>query len=289
MPQPQGYAFWVVGAERAFLRDAYHTFLRLRWPLSIGLIALAFMVVNLIFAVIYFEVGGVAGLNATSFFDALVFSVQTIGTIGYGVMHPESHMANIVMIVESIVGIVFTALITGLVFAKFSRATARMAFSTNALITNHDGVPTLMFRCGNMRSNIIVDAHLRVSAGFTRKTIEGGTFYKLYDLPLVRDHMSGLRRGWLAMHVIDEQSPFHQMTAELLDKHEVELEISLIGLDNVTIQTVHGMHNYTDKQIKYGYRFVDLLSLLPEGDVLVDVTKFDSIVPDDQPRDSVPI
>ena len=285
---PQGYAFWVLGAQRAFLRDAYHSFLRVPWAASIGLIALAFVLVNLVFAAVYYVVGGVAGLNASSFFDALVFSVQTIGTIGYGVMHPESHAANIVMIVESIAGIIFTALVTGLVFAKFSRATSRMMFSQNALITTHDGQLTLMFRCGNMRSNVIVDAQLRVSAGFTRKTVEGGNFYRLYELPLVRHHMTGLRRGWLAMHVIDDQSPFYQMDAEALDRHEVELDISLMGLDDVTMQTVHGSHQYTDKQIKFGHRFVDMMRVLPGGDVLVDLTKFDSIVPEHQPRDSVP-
>ena len=291
IPQPQGSGFWVVGAQRTILRDAYHTFLRMSWTLSIGLIAIAFILVNLVFAVIYYGVGGVEGLHAGSFFDALVFSVQTMGTVGYGVMHPDSHAANIVMIVESIVGIVFTALVTGLVFAKFSRATSRMAFSTNVLITRHDGALTLMFRCGNRRSNIIVEAHLRVIAGFKRTTLEGGRFYKMYDLPLVREHMAGLRRGWLAMHVIDERSPFHQLDAKALDDHEVELEISLMGLDDVTMQTVHGMHHYTDRQIKFGYRFVDIMTQLPDGDVLIDLTKFDSLEPDAPSgvaRDSVP-
>jgi inward rectifier potassium channel len=275
-----GYSFWVVGAERAILRDAYHTFLQLRWSLSIGLIALAFVLVNLVFAAIYYFVGGVDGLNQHSFFDAYVFSVQTIGTIGYGVMHPESHAANIVMIAESITGIIFTALVTGLVFAKFSRATGRMAFSTNCVITQHDGVPTLIFRCGNRRSNIIVEASLRVLASFTRVTAEGNTFYKGYDLELVRDHMTGMRRGWTAMHVIDETSPFYQQTSADLEKAEVELEISLVGMDDVTMQTVHAMHHYSDKQIKFGYKLVDTLYPLPNGDMLVDLTKFDLIEPD---------
>jgi hypothetical protein len=88
--QQAGYSIWVHGAQRTLLRDAYHTFLRLRWSASIGLIAAAFMVVNLVFAAVYYFVGGVEGLRDKSFFDALVFSVQTIGTIGYGVMHPAS-------------------------------------------------------------------------------------------------------------------------------------------------------------------------------------------------------
>jgi inward rectifier potassium channel len=241
-----------------------------------------------VFAAIYLAVGGVAGLHNESFFDALVFSVQTLGTIGYGVMHPESHAANIVMIVESIVGIIVTALVTGLVFSKFSRPAGRMKFSVNALITPHDGKPTLMFRCGNQRSNVIVEAQLRVVASFTQITVEGHSFYKGHELKLVRDHMTGLRRGWTAMHVIDETSPFYGKDAATLAKAEVEIEVSLIGMDDVTMQTVHAIHHYTDKQILFGHRFVDTIRSLPNGDMVLDLTKFDVVVPLVESRDSVP-
>ncbi|HET7373984.1 MAG TPA: ion channel [Gemmatimonadaceae bacterium] len=285
--QPQGYTLWYVGDRGIGLRDAYHWFLRGRWPTSIALIGLAFLVVNLAFAVVYMAVGGVEGLRASSFFDSFVFSVQTLGTIGYGVMHPESHAANCVMIVEAITGIIFTALVTGLVFTKFARATARVAFSENAVITPHDGKPTLIFRCGNRRANVIVEAQLHVICSRTTKTVEGETFYKLYDLKLVRDRQAGMRRGWTVLHVIDETSPLYQLTAADLEKYEVELEISLVGLDDVTMQTVHTIHHYSDKQIKHGHRFEDTIRGLPNGDVLVDMTKFNAIVPDTVPRDSV--
>ena len=278
--QQAGYTIWVAGAERAVLRDAYHSFLRIRWAASIGLIAIAFMLVNLVFAAVYFEVGGVEGLHAGSFFDALVFSVQTIGTIGYGVMHPESHAANVVMIVESIAGIIFTAVVTGLVFAKFSRTTGRIGFSTTAVITAHEGVPTLMFRVGNRRSNVIVEATLHVVASFTHTTLEGSLFYRMHDLQLVRNRMGGMRRGWVVMHPIDETSPFHGLTAADLKRLEVELEISLLGFDDVTLQTVHAMHQYTDTQIKFGERFADTLATLPNGDMVLDLTKFDATVSD---------
>ena len=278
--QQLGYSFWVHGAERTILRDAYHTFLRLRWSASIGLIVLGYMIINVAFASAYLAVGGVEGLHDQSFFDALVFSVQTIGTIGYGVMHPASHAANIVMIVESITGIVVTALVTGLVFAKFSRATGRLAFSKYCVVTKHEGQDTLMFRCGNQRSNMIVEASVRVLAGFTRVTAEGVTFFKGYDLELVRDHMTGLRRGWIVMHVIDETSPFYGLDAAALAKAEVELEISLVGMDDVTMQTVHAIQRYSDSHIKFGFKLVDTLYPLPNGDMLLDLTKFDLIEPD---------
>jgi len=279
---------WVVGQRRRPLRDAYHTFLQLPWPASLGVILLALFVANLVFASIYFCVGGVQGARSGSFFDDLSFSVQTMATIGYGVMNPKSPGAQSVMIVESLVGIIFTALATGLVFAKFARASGRVRFSQHAVITPHEGKPTLMFRCGNERSNTIVEAQVRVMAGFTTITSEGQRFYKLQDLKLVRDHMTGMRRGWNVMHVIDETSPLYGRDAADLEKCELELEVALIGLDDVTLQTVHTIHSYGDKQIRFGHRFVDTMRALPNGDILVDLTLFDATVPDDQPRASVP-
>lgn len=275
-----GYTFWVVGEERAILRDAYHTFLRLRWSASIGLIVLAVIAANLVFAAVYYETGGVEGVAADSYFDALSFSVQTMATIGYGVMHPQSQAAESVMIVEALFSIILTALATGLVFAKFSRATGRIAFSRNAVICRHEGQPTLMFRCGNKRSNVIVEAHLRVIASFLTTTAEGQTFYRLRDLALVRDRMAGMRRGWTVMHVIDETSPLYGMDVEAMAKAELEMEISLVGLDDVTMQTVHTIHQYSDRDIKLGHKFVDTMHSLPNGDIVLDLTKFDAIEPD---------
>lgn len=287
VPQQGGYTIWTIGDERAPLRDAFHTFLRLRWAYAIALIAAAVVVINVAYAGLYVAVGGIEGARSGSLWDAFLFSVQTLGTIGYGVMHPHSNAANTVMIAESITGIVVIAIITGLVFTKFARPNARVAFSTHAVITQHEGKPTLMFRCGNRRSNLIVNAEMRVTAAFARVTAEGDFYYKLYDLELVRGRMSGLRRGWTAMHVIAEDSPLHGMDAAALTKAEAELEVSIIGIDDVLMQTVYSSHQYTDKQIKFGYRFAETLSNLPNGDLVFDLRNFDVIVPDDRPRDSV--
>ena len=271
---------WIVGDERAVLRDAYHTFLRLPWPASLGLIMLALFAANIGFALIYYQVGGVEGAHVGSFFDDLSFSVQTMATIGYGVMNPKSGAAQSVMIIESLFGIIFTALATGLVFAKFSRATGRIQFSSHAVITSHEGKPTLMLRVGNKRSNVIVEAQLRMVAALLTKTAEGHTFYAMKDVTLVRERMAGLRRGWTVMHVIDENSPFWGKNAQALADAELEIECALTGLDDVTLQTVHMIHIYTDKDIKFGHRFVDSMKTLSNGDVLLDLTKFDAIVPE---------
>jgi inward rectifier potassium channel len=286
--QQAGYTIWVNGAERTRLRDAYHTFLRLRWSYSLAAIALGFFVVNVIFAVIYLMVGGLDGVRHGSFFDSLMFSVETLGTIGYGVMHPSSGAASVVVIVESITGIIITALITGLVFSKFARATARIAFSRTAVICNHEGKQTLMFRCGNERSNVIVEAKMHVVLSMTKVDERGEQFYKIYDLPLHRDRMGGMRRGWTVRHTIDDKSPLFGLDAEAITKGECEIEVALMGFDDVTLQTVYALHQYNDKQILIGHRLVDTLTIFDNGDLMFDMTKFHDTVVDDAPASTSP-
>lgn len=286
--QQAGYTIWVHGAQRTRLRDAYHTYLRLPWGYSLALIGLGFFTVNLIFAVIYLIVGGVDGVAHGSFFDSLMFSVETLGTIGYGVMHPSSGAASIIVIVESITGIIITALITGMVFSKFARATSRIAFSRNAVICRHDGMPTLMFRCGNERSNVIVEAKIHVVLSMTKFDDHGSQYYKIYDLPLVRDRMGGMRRGWTLMHKVDESSPLHGLDAAAITKAECEIEVAIMGFDDVTMQTVYALHQYNGKQILPGHRLVDTLTIYDSGDLLFDITKFHDTVVEDAPASASP-
>jgi inward rectifier potassium channel len=285
--QQGGYTIYVRGEEHTRLRDLYHNFLQWRWPVSLGLIAAGFLAVNLIFATVYFVIGGVDNMPPGSFWKALVFSVETLGTIGYGVMSPSSKAAETVMMIEAVSGLIVTALATGLVFSKFARATARVAFTTNMVVASHEGKPTLTFRIGNRRSNAIVDAHLSAHLSLTKITAEGETFYKLHDLKLVRERMGAMRRGWVAMHVIDESSPLYGMDAAALAKAEAEVEVSLTGLDDVMMQTVHSLHVYSDQHIKFGYRFADTFTAVGNGDYLLDLTQFDVVVPEGTPRDSV--
>jgi inward rectifier potassium channel len=282
----QGSTFYVIGDERMLLRDAYHIFLRLPWPASLGLIAAGFLAVNVAFAALYYFVGGISGTDGT-FFDALSFSIQTLATIGYGAMYPASRVASVIMWFESIVSLILTALATGLVFSKFARPTTRVAFSRYAVITHHEGNRTLVFRAGNRRSNVIVEATIHVVAVFTTTTAEGKLFYKAVDLPMVRDRQVGMTRGWTLMHVIDQDSPLHEIDTHKLKQLELELYIALTGIDDVSMQTVHAIHKYNDEEIKVDHHFEDTLLALDNGEFAVDMTKFDVVVPDATARDSV--
>src|SRR5262249_55149008 len=150
-------------------------------------IVAVFLLLNAAFAGLYLLTGGLANARPGSFADAFYFSVQTMGTIGYGAMYPVSPAANILMVAEAVIGLLVTAVGPGLVFTKFSQSNARIVFGHHAAIAPMDGVPTLMFRIGNARGNTIVEATIRVVLIRTERTKEGMLFYRMYDLPLSRE------------------------------------------------------------------------------------------------------
>jgi inward rectifier potassium channel len=205
--------------------------------------------------------------------------VQTMGTIGYGAMYPDTRVANVLVVGESLVGLLLTALATGLVFAKFSLSRARVVFTRTAVIAPMNGAPTLMFRFGNERGNQIVNAHIQVVLMRTERTAEGGTFYRSYDLKLVRDRALSLSRSWSAMHVIDRDSPLHGQTPESILAQEVELHVMVLGTDDTTMQGIHASHRYFAPHIHWGMRFVDILSETADGNMLLDLRRFHETQP----------
>jgi len=273
------YTFKVVGAPATPLRDFYHSLLRQSWRVTFAVITAVFLTVNGLFAFAYLAVGGIHNARAGSFADAFFFSVQTFGTIGYGAFYPESTGANLVMVAESIVSLTMVALATGLVFAKFSRPTARMDFTHHAVISPMNGVPTLAFRIGNRRGNRIVDAQIRVALTRTERTSEGKVFYRMIDLALSRDRVPSLSRSWNVLHVIEGQSPLLGATPESLERDEVELIASVVGYDDTTMQAIHASHLYMTRAIVWGARHADILTELPDGTLLVDVNNFHVLEP----------
>ncbi|MFO0628040.1 MAG: ion channel [Polyangiales bacterium] len=282
MSPPRGratYKVTVVGApHESALRDAYHFFLRVTWPRALGLLVAAYLGLNAVFAVGYVLLGGVAHAAPGSLFDAYSFSVQTLGTIGYGAMYPETRAAQALVMLESVVALLFTALSTGLLFAKFSQPVGRVAFASYVTVAPMDGVPTLMVRVGNERGNAIVDAQVRLVLMRTVKTREGVTFYRMEDLAPRRDRTPAMNRSWTVMHPLDARSPMHGATPESLAREEAEVMVSLVGVDDTSYQPVHARTIYEAHQVLFGARHADVLSETPEGDVVLDVRRFDEVV-----------
>jgi inward rectifier potassium channel len=268
------YEVRVVGDRRAPLRDFYHGLLKRPWWVTIAAISGAFLFANAVFAVGYMLAGGIAHVGPRLFLDDFFFSVQTMGTIGYGAMYPESAAANILVVAESITSLTLTALATGLVFAKFSRSTARLVFTREAVISPVDGVPTLMFRVSNQRGNRIVDAQIRSVLVRNEKTGEGKTFYRMLDLRLTRERALSLSRSWSVMHPISRESPLYGRTPEQLASDETEIGVMVIGLDETSMQPLHASHQYFARQVLWGARHADILSEAEDGNLILDLNKF---------------
>lgn len=278
-PQGADYRIKVIGHRPTPLRDFYHALLQMPWAGTFAVISGLYLLANAVFAFGFYCTGGVVNAEPGSFADDFFFSVQTMGTIGYGAMYPHSLPAHVLVVAESIVGLLITALSTGLVFAKFSLSRGRVQFTRNAVISLMNGVPTLMFRLGNERGNQIVNAEFRVVFVRTEKTREGMTFYRSYELPLMRDRAISLSRSWNAVHVIGPDSPLHGHSPESFAAQEVELQVMVMGIDDITMQPVHASHRYFARNILWGARLVDILSEDKEGDMLLDLRRFHDTEP----------
>ena len=269
----------VVNAPKDFWGDLYHELLGAPWSVTISFIAALVLAVNVLFALVYLLTGGIAHARHGSFNDAFFFSVQTMGTVGYGAMYPEGLGANLAVTAETVAALVVAALATGLVFTKFSVPVARLEFARSAVLYRQDGIRTLAIRMANRRGNFIVEASVRVTVVRAETTAEGLFFYRMYDLPLVRDHSSAVGRSWLILHRIDERSPLHDMTAESVLTADVEIQVAVTGLDGTTAQTLHGRHRYLPEDLRFGVRYADMLTAKPDGRLQLDYAKLHDVAP----------
>lgn len=264
-------------AGLSIFTDLYHRLLTDSWPTLLGFILAAYVFANSIFALIYWIDGGVAGARRGSFSDMFFFSVQTMATIGYGRMSPTTFLSNAVMSFEALFGLVGLALMTGLVFAKFSLPTARVRFSNLAVVSRHNGEPTLMFRMANLRANRIVEATIHVALTRVEKTAEGETVRRWYDLAMQRERSALFALSWTAQHRIDQTSPLFGATRESLTSQDAGLTVSIIGLDETFSQTVHARHFYAADAILFGKRLVDIMTFTPGAGAAVDYAHFDDV------------
>jgi inward rectifier potassium channel len=269
------------------LRDFYHWYLRQPWWIALVLIVTGYLFLNVAYAFAFVASGGITHARPGSFVDAFYFSVQTMGTIGYGAMYPSTTAANALVVSESVVGLVVTAVATGLVFTKFTQSSARVVFSHRAAISPMNGVPTLMVRIGNERSNLIMDTIVRAAIVRTERTLEGTTFYRMVDLVLARERAPALTRSWTVLHPITPESPLHGQSPEALQRDEVELNITIAGVDETTLQPVHARKTYNHDEILWGARHADILSDDPDGNVTLDLRRFHEVVATD-PTEAFP-
>jgi inward rectifier potassium channel len=269
----------LVGVTERRWRDPYDVLLRTDWWVGAALLITAFLLVNALFAVAYAYVGGVYGAQPRSLSDGFFFSVQTLGTLGYGAMYPESLGAHLLVTIEVMLGVFVLALATGVIFSKFSSVRARVRFSKHAVIGPWNGIPTLMFRLGNERRSRVMNASIRVVMMRSEVTLEGVRFYRMVDLDLERARNPSLARSWTVMHRITESSPLFGATPASLASSEAEFTLTVVGLDETSSQSLHATGRYADGQIVWGARHADILSELADGRLRIDMNRFHDVVP----------
>src|SRR6202012_220007 len=242
------------GLNLSFWADISHRCMTASWPSFIAGAAAVFVIFNAIFASLYW-IGDnpVANVPGGAYIDYLYFSIETLSTAGYGDMHPQTHYGHFIAAVELFTGIFSMSLMTGLIFARFSRPSARLLFANNPVITDHDGVPTLMVRLANERHNIIGNATARLWFFRDEVTAEGHQMRRFYELPLMRSENPALALSWTLYHVIDSNSPLHGLTAEDLDAADASLVTVVSGFDVVAAQTVHARKPYEHSDIRFGH------------------------------------
>jgi inward rectifier potassium channel len=257
----------------AWHHDLYHRALTLRWWSFLLAGCVAYLGINVVFALLYLlQPGSIQGAQP-GFSDAFFFSIQTIATIGYGLMSPGTFYCNLLVTLETMTGLVFVALATGITFARISRPTARVMFARTMIVDDFDGSRTLSVRLANERRSQILEADVALTMLRYERSREGHEMRRFYNLPLVRAHTPVFALSFTVMHVIDEQSPFWEATAESLAAENAELLLSVTGLEEITSQTVHARYVYEPEQIRFGHRYVDIF-VEDEVGRLIDYGRF---------------
>ena len=252
-------------------RDAYHWMLSLAWHQFIALLLGSYLILNLLFATAY-SLGGpcIAEMTPGSFPAAFFFSVETLATVGYGHTYPATTYGHIVTTIEIVVGTFWLAVITGLIFVRFSRPTARIVFSRTVVISSFDGRPTLMLRVANLRHTSMAEAQFRMIFMRDEEVLEGGSFRRFYPLKLQFDRLIMFPAALTLRHVIDEQSPLHGITPEALAACDARLMASVVCIETVISASVQSQQDYSWDDFEFGRRFVEIYNEREDGKLTVD-------------------
>jgi inward rectifier potassium channel len=278
-------SFNVMRAGLGFLAslNPYHALLTMSWGRFFGLTALFYFGANLLFAIAYLFCGaGALSAQARSgidsqFLQSFFFSIHTLATIGYGTISPVGIAANVIVSIESFIGLFGLALCTSLLFARFSRPTAKILFSDHAVIAPYRGITAFEFRIANVRRNQIIE--LEAKALFARfEEVDGRPLRRFYPLKLERDRVVFFPLSWTIAHPIDETSPLYGMSAEDMRESRGEFLVLLTGFDETFSQTVNARSSYLAEEVVWNARFADIFNRpADDGLLTIDVRKLHSI------------
>lgn len=276
------YEFQKKGVSRFGLTDPYHLAIALSWPHFLAVFLAAYLLVNCVFATLFWLVpGSVANVRPNSFQDCFFFSIETLATVGYGNMYPANLYGYVVMAGEIICGLGFTAILTGLTFVRFSRPRLRLIFAQTAVVAMHRGKPTLMVRIANGHPAALLDATAKLNVLLTETTPQGRPFRRARELRLQRAHLPVFPLTWTLMHVLDERSPLHGYDADRVKADRAQLFVIVEARDPTLSTTVHDSRDYPPEDIRFGQRYADAISTAEDGTTIIaDMTRIGAVEPD---------
>ena len=261
-------------------RTLYQHLVSYSWPKFLFLTLLFYLAVNLIFAFVYYLLGtehlnGIpAGTRVSDFLYCFFFSVQTFTTVGYGHISPVGMITNIVATIEAMSGLMGFALITGLLYGRFSRPNPRIRFSKNMLMAPVKNGYELHFQLVNERKDVLIHPEAQVIIKLNDKTPEG-IVKRYYNLNLRINRIIFFPLNWRVVHEVDDESPLKGLTAKDLQEKEAEVLILLNAFDNVFRQHVYTWREYQAKDILFNARFITPYETDNSGQTIMDLNNID--------------
>ena len=271
------------GRKNSITRDVYARLVEMSWKKLLIVTGIAFFLINFIFAGLFLiDEGAIVGVSQPSLFDAFAMSVQTFSTIGYGALSPGTPFGHILVTIEAFVGIVWVALVTGLVFAKASLPRSGFVFSDRMVVSETHRGWCLCFRVGNIDGHDVVSAKVKLTGLFERQYPDGRRFRELSDLKLLRDETPAFSMTWTVMHPLDEDSELASLLSGQVPDTLLMLITTIEGHDKSYANTVHDRHVYYPDDIKLGVRFADVITVQENGQTIIDFDAFHVLEPTTQ-------
>jgi len=261
----------------------YLFLLHMPWSVFLGLLLAGFIAVNLVFALLYYWVGGIEQVHHTDvtafgrFLEAFFFSSQTLTTVGYGTIWPETPAANLIASIEAMIGLMGFAVATGYLVGRLLRPTARIGFSKSMVVAPYQDVTSLQFRVANRSISNLMDLEGRMLL-MTVRSVDGRLERKYERLELERPTVLFLPLTWTIVHVLDTQSPLYKKTASDLEQLQAEFLILIEGVDDRSGQTVHARYSYRYDEIVWGAKFAKAFDVDKDGDLRLDLDRVSDIV-----------
>lgn len=266
------------GLRGGLSQDIYHASLTVSWPKFIGLTAAAFVALNLAFGILYsLSPDSISNTRPHGWINYFFFSIETMASVGYGDMHPQTPYGHFIASAETFVGLFSVALLTGLIFARFSQPRARILFADRLVISNHDGAPALMLRVANERTNMICDASATLWFMRNIRTAEGATLRRFYEMDLLRRENPMFVLSWGIFHIIDVDSPMFGLSEADLREATAGIVLSISGYDENAAQTVRSRRIYSYDDIVWNHRYCDIIDTSDEDVTVVNYHRIHEI------------